>query len=161
MPVLAAGFGAHQRQDEVGAVDVGRPDLGPVQQPAALHALRLGADGGEIGADIGLAHADAGEAFAPCDGGEVFFPCGLAAEGEDLLAGLPVRDPVGETGGAGGQHLLLHHEPLEFGAFAAAVSAALVSPTARSSASCPTVQHPAATVSLIIICVMGTRTRRR
>ena len=61
---------------------------------------RRGCGRGEIGAGIGLAHADAEEDLAAADPGQEFLALRLAAEAQQERAALPVGDPVRRDGGA-------------------------------------------------------------
>ena len=61
--------GAAEQDHVVRFVGEAGPDLGAVDEVAALDLRRLGADGCEVGPDIGLAHANAEEGFAGGDPG--------------------------------------------------------------------------------------------
>src|SRR5437667_6619121 len=84
---------------------VARPDLGAVDAIAALHALGAGADGGEVRARVGLAHADGEGQLPPGDAGEEALALGLGAEAQEERAALPVRHPVRGGGRARGERL--------------------------------------------------------
>src|SRR5688500_16611985 len=105
VPVLAGVAGAHQCDEVVHEVLVGGPDLRAVDDPAAVDLYALGAHGGEVGARLRLAHADAEEARAGADAGEDVALGALAAMAQDLRPRLPVGDPMRTTGSAGGEHL--------------------------------------------------------
>jgi hypothetical protein len=51
-------------------MSAGRPDLDAADPPAAVHLLGPGANGREITARVGLAHADSEEHFAGDDPGQ-------------------------------------------------------------------------------------------
>ena len=65
--VAVLARGAHQRDAVVVAMRARGPDLGAVDAEAARHRLGAGAHRGEVGARIGLAHADREVAFAGGD----------------------------------------------------------------------------------------------
>ena len=114
--VLLRRPGAAEQDHVVGQMRVAGPDLGAVDHVAALHlAHRAGAHRGEIGADVGLAHADAEEAFAGGDARQDRLLLLLGADAQDRGAGLAVGDPVRADRGAGGQHFLQHHVAFERG----------------------------------------------
>ena len=92
---------------------LGGPDLLAVDAPAVGGLLRPRADRGQVGARIGLAHADAEIAFAARDGGDVFPALLFRAELQQQGAALPVGHPMGGNGGTGGQHFLQHHVALQ------------------------------------------------
>ena len=113
--------GAEERDRVVGEVRVGGPHLGAVHAVAAVDGRRPRADGGEVGARVGLAHADGEGQLAPRDGGHEALALRLGAEAEQQRTALPVGDPVGADGRAGRQQLLQHHVPLEERPLVAAV----------------------------------------
>src|SRR5690606_17032646 len=86
--VLSARRGARQRNQVMRAVGAAGPDLGAVEQPATVGLGGLHAGGGQVGAGVGLAHAD-GEVAAP--GGDL---------GKNLRFGRPGawRGVVGPVG---------------------------------------------------------------
>src|SRR5262249_27706346 len=101
---------------------VAGPDLGAADLIAALDLHGLGADRGEVGAGIGLAHADAEEALALADSGEEAPALRLCPEAQEQRPALPVGGPVRRDRGTGDEQLLGHDVALEEAALAAAVA---------------------------------------
>ena len=80
--VAVLARGAHQRDAVVVAMGARGPDLGAVDAEAARHRLGAGAHRGEVGARIGLAHADREIAFARGDARQDRLALLLAAEAQ-------------------------------------------------------------------------------
>ena len=86
------------------------PDLLAVEPPALRRARGAGAHAGQIGARIGLAHADAEEGLAAADARDVEGLLLRRAVLDDERAALPIGDPVRSHRGAGDQQLFRQHE---------------------------------------------------
>ncbi len=82
--------------------------LAPSTAQPPVDAAGAGADRGEVGAGIGLAHADAEIAFAARDLRQIGALLRLGAEAQDERAGLAVGDPMRARRRARRQHLLGH-----------------------------------------------------
>ena len=96
------------------------PHLGAVDEIAALNLHRPRAYRGEVGPDIGLAHADTNISLAGRDLGQDFLLL-VRTDPQDQRSGLPVGDPVQADRCAGGEHFLQHDIAFERGTFVAAV----------------------------------------
>src|SRR5260370_21372716 len=112
------------------------PDLGAGELPAALHGYGAAADRGEVGARIGLAHADAEIGLAAADAGQEALALRLGAEAQQERPALAVGGPVRGDRGAGDEDLLGDDVALARGALAAAVAAlpGPAGPTLRAEA---------------------------
>src|SRR6516164_8510272 len=98
------------------------PDLGPVDEEAALNRNRAGAGGRKIGAGVGLTHADAEIAFPRRDTRQDGLALFLGPEAQQERAALAVCDPMSPHRGAGREHLFENDVTLERGAFVATVA---------------------------------------
>ena len=96
--------------------------LVPSMRQPSFGPLGTGAHRGEIGAGVGLAHADGEVAFAGGDPGQDRLALRLAAEAQQQRAALPVCDPVGVDGRARRQQLLDHDVALQRRALVPAVA---------------------------------------
>ena len=117
-----AGPRAAKSDHVVRTMGVAGPYLGAVDAPAIVGPHRAGAHRGEVGAGIGLAHADGEVAFACGNPREDCLALLLAAEAQQQRAALPVRDPVRVDRRAGRQQLLDHDVALERRALVSAVA---------------------------------------
>ena len=103
-----------ERRDQVvGEMGIARPDLGAVDLVAAGDALGARTQRREVGARVGLAHADRERQLAAGDRRQEPLPLRLGAKSKQERAGLAVGDPVGRHRRSGRQHLLEHHVALE------------------------------------------------
>jgi hypothetical protein len=106
-------LGAEQRDGVVRDMGVAGPDLRAVHLVAARHLLGARADGGEIGARVGLAHADGERQLPPRDGRQEALTLLFRPEAQQQRARLAIGHPVEADRRAGGQCLLEHHVTLE------------------------------------------------
>jgi len=113
LPILRLARRAHQGDHVVAVLRVGGPYLAAVQTPAAFAARGPRANAGEVGAGIGLAHADAKEGFGATNFGQIELALRLRAELEDQGPALAVGDPVRGNRGAGGQQFFHQNEARE------------------------------------------------
>src|SRR5690606_32953101 len=98
-------------------------DLPAGDAPAALDLAAAGPDRDEVGAGIGLAHADAEEDLATGDARQEALLLRLGADAQDERTALPVGDPVGGDGGARDQQFLGDDVALEAAPLVAAILA--------------------------------------
>src|SRR5215472_2522379 len=98
------------------------PDLGPVDEEAALNRSRAGAGSRKVGAGVGFAHADAEITFAGRDARQDRLPLFLGTEAQQQRTALAVCDPVGPHRGAGGEHFFEDDITLERGALVSPVA---------------------------------------
>jgi hypothetical protein len=122
MAVLRRRLGAHQGDHVVIAVGIGGPELGAVDQPAALDPLRPRAHRRQIRARVRFAHADGKEALAPGNGGQVGLPLDFGAEAQQQVAALAVGDPVRAHRRPRRHQFFRDHVTLEEAALAAAIT---------------------------------------
>src|SRR5206468_11757846 len=127
---------AEERDRVVGQMRVRGPHLGAVDEVAAVGPGGARADRREVGARVGLAHADGERQLAAHDGRQDLLALRLRAEAQEQRAALPVRHPVRAHRRAGGQHLLHHDVALEERALVAAIllGPRHADPTARAHA---------------------------
>ena len=114
--VIAEGLAADQRDHRVGEVGARGPDLRPVQAPASVDLFCRGPDRGQVGAGVGLAHADRELDLAARHAGQEAQPLLLGPVAQEQGPGLAVGDPVRRHRGTRGQQLLDHDVALEGGA---------------------------------------------
>src|SRR5690606_30077282 len=123
--VMPAGFvargGADERDHVVAKMRAAGPDLPPVDLPPAVDLGGGRAERGEIGARVGLAHADAEIAFAAHDTRQDGLALFLRAEPEQQRAALPVGDPVERHGRAGRKQFLGDDVAIQRGPLVAAI----------------------------------------
>ena len=119
--LLGRGRGAEQADQVVRLVRVAGPDLGAVDQPAALGLGGLGAGGEQVGAGVGLAHADGEAHLALADARQDIVLDALAAVPDDHRPALPVGDEVQPHRGVGDAKLLGDDVALQEAALVAAV----------------------------------------
>ena len=122
VPIFAALAGAHQRDHVIGDVGARGPHLAAGDGPAARHLHGLGADGGQVRARIGLAHADAKGHLATHDARHDLRRQHIGRVLDEQGPTLPVGHPVKADRRAGGQQLFEQHVTLEVAEFAAAVA---------------------------------------
>jgi hypothetical protein len=134
MAVLGLRRRAREHDAVVGPVRVAGPDLGAGDLPAAFDLLGARAHRGQVGARVGLAHADAEVALAAGDPRQDLATRPLAAVPQDLRTALPVGDPVRTDRRPAGEELLDNDVALEHRSLGAAVLArpAHADPAARA-----------------------------
>ena len=110
---LVARRGAEQADQVVRLMRVAGPDLGAVDQPAALGLGGLGLGGEQVGAGVGLAHADGEAHLALADARQDLVLDALAAVADDHRPALPVGDEVQPHRRVGDAELLGDDEALE------------------------------------------------
>ncbi|MCY1431249.1 hypothetical protein D9M71_472130 [compost metagenome] len=120
--LLVARGGAQQGDHVVVALGAGGPDLLAGDAPAAVDLLGAGAHGGEVGADVRLAHADAAVDLAAGDAGADLRRQVVRRELHQQRAALAFGDPVGIHRRARGQQFFQHHVALQGAALMAAVA---------------------------------------
>ena len=118
---LVGGRGAEQADHVVGLVGIAGPHLGAVDEPTAVRLGRLGAGGEQVGARVGLAHADGEAHLAPADARQHVGLDALAAVLDEHGAALPVGDEVQAHRRIGDAELLGDDVALEEAALLAAV----------------------------------------
>ena len=115
-------IGAHQRDRVMRLVRVARPHLRAGHLVAAADRDRAGADRGQIGAGIRLAHADREKDFAAADAGQKILALLVAAVAQQERPALPVGDPVAADRRAGCEQFLGDRIAFEKAALAAAIA---------------------------------------
>ena len=112
---------AEQAEHVVGDVRVAGPDLGAVDQPAAVGLCRLGLGGEQVGARARLAHADHEAHFAAADARQDVHLDVLGRIFQQDRAALAVGDEVQSHRRVGDAEFLCHHVAFEEAALVPAV----------------------------------------
>ena len=112
---------AHEGDHPVVLVRTGRPDLGAVDDPPVVGAVRARHHRREVAPGVGLAHPDAERQLAPADGGEEPLLLVWSTDLGEQRPALAVGDPVVPHRCAEAKQLLGDDEPLDRGTVAAAV----------------------------------------
>ena len=97
------------------------PDLGAGDAPAAFDLSRAGSSCSEVGTGIRLAHADTEKTNPGSDLRQNRLLCPVAAVTQNLMAALPVGNPMRTNGRASGQHFLGHDIALQRRSLMAAI----------------------------------------
>lgn len=116
MTVAVAAAGAGQNEDLGGVVRSGRPDLGAIEEPTAVDGDGAGTHARQVGARIGLTHADRERAPGGGDLRQQLFLLFLGAISQQRRRHLAVGDPVRRHRGPGDQKFLRDDEALEVAA---------------------------------------------
>ena len=118
---LGGRRGAEDRDHVVGDMRRRGPDLGAVDQPAAVGLGGLGLCREQVGAGIRLAHADGKADFAAADARQDVRLDALGGVFQQHRAALPVGDEEAPRRRVGDAHFLGHHVALEERALMAAI----------------------------------------
>ena len=119
--LLGRRRGAEDRDHVVGDVRRRGPDLGAVDQKAAVGLGRLGLGREQVGAGIRLAHADRKADFAAADARQDVHLDVLGRVFQQHRAALPVGDEEAPCRRVGDAHFLGHHIAFEKGTFVPAI----------------------------------------
>src|SRR5208283_1651955 len=113
--------GAQQRDHVIGVMRATRPDLAPIDQPAALGLGRAGRGGEHVRSRIGLAEPDTEAQLAAGDLRQDLLPDLLLAVTQQDRAALPIRGRMRAGRRARRQHFLGYDIALEMRALVTAV----------------------------------------
>ena len=103
----------YEHDEELVVVGLARPDLGAVQQPAAVGTRCRGTDIGEITTRVGFGHADREEDLSRNHAGNELAPNLLGPVLEERRSTLAIAHPVGGDGGAVGEQFFNDDESVE------------------------------------------------